>query len=149
LFEGIDPRSPTPLYAQIAAHIRVGVASGEVRPGEALPSVRALAQSLRVNPATVVQAYRELEMDGFVEMRHGAGTFVLEVPTDRKTEERLERARLIARQALQEAARMGIPGSELLEVLRGEVRDEPRRKRDAIDAPSEPTRPATAREGSA
>jgi GntR family transcriptional regulator len=125
MFEGIDPRSPTPLYAQIAAHIRVAVASGEVRSGDALPSVRALAQSLRVNPATVVQAYRELEMDGFVEMRHGAGTFVREVPTDRKTEERLDRARLIARHALQEAARMGIPASELLEVLRGEVREEP------------------------
>ena len=121
MFQGIDPRSPNPLYAQIAAQIRVAVASGEVRPGDALPSVRSLAQRLRVNPATVVQAYRELEMDGFVEMRHGAGTFVREVPTDRKTEERLERARLIARQALQEAARMGIPASELLEVMREEV----------------------------
>lgn len=120
MFEGIDPRSPTPLYAQIAAHIRVAVASGEVKPGDALPSVRSLAQSLRLNPATVVQAYRELEMDGFVEMRHGAGTFVREVPTDRKTEERLERARLIARQALEEAARMGIPAGELMEALREE-----------------------------
>ena len=132
MFEGIDPRSPTPLYAQIAAHIRVAVASGEVRPGDALPSVRALAQRLRVNPATVVQAYRDLEMDGFVDMRHGAGTFVREVPTDRKTEERLERARLIARQALQEAARMGIPAGELLEALRdesGEDRVVPREKK--------------------
>src|SRR5690349_17166555 len=99
MFEGTDPRSPTPLYAQNASHIRVAVASGEVRPGDSLPSVRVLAQRLRVNPATVVQAYRDLEMDGFVEMRHGAGTFVREVPTDRRTEERLERARLIARQA--------------------------------------------------
>jgi GntR family transcriptional regulator len=123
VFEGIDPRSPTPLYAQIAAHIRVAVAAGEVRPGDALPSVRGLAQSLRVNPATVVQAYRDLEMDGFVEMRHGAGTFIREVPTDRKTEERLERARLIARQALQEAARMGIPAAELVDALSDEVGD--------------------------
>ena len=121
MLEGIDPRSPTPLYAQISAHIRVAVAAGEIHPGDALPSVRSLAQSLRVNPATVVQAYRDLEMDGFVEMRHGAGTFVREVPTDRKTEERLERARLIARHALQEAARMGIPANEVLEALRDEV----------------------------
>ena len=137
MFEGIDPRSPNPLYAQIAAHIRVAVASGEVRPGDALPSVRALAQSLRVNPATVVQAYRELEMDGFVEMRHGAGTFVLEVPTDRKTEERYERARLIARHALQEAARMGIPASELVEVLRDEVGDGPASPQSARPAAAE------------
>ena len=121
MFEGIDPRSPTPLYAQIAAHIRVAVASGEVQPGDALPSVRALAQSLRINPATVVQAYRQLETDGFVDLRHGAGTFVREVPTDRKTEERLERARLIARQALQEAARMGIAAHELLGALQEQV----------------------------
>lgn len=121
MFEGIDPRSPIPLYAQIAAHIRVAVASGEVKPGDALPSVRSLAQRLRVNPATVVQAYRDLEMDGFVDMRHGSGTFVREVPTDRKTEERLDRARVIARQALQDAARMGIGASELLDVLRDEA----------------------------
>jgi GntR family transcriptional regulator len=121
LFEGIDPRSPIPLYAQIATRIRVAVASGEVRPGDALPSVRALAQLLRVNPATVVQAYRELEMDGFVERRHGAGTFVCDVPADRKTEERSAGALAIARQALQEAARLGIPAAEVLEALRDEV----------------------------
>jgi GntR family transcriptional regulator len=134
VFEGIDPRSPTPLYAQIADHIRVAVASGEVQPGDALPSVRALAQRLRVNPATVVQAYRDLEMDGFVELRHGAGTFVREVPADRRTEERLDRARLIAQQALQQAARMGIPASELLDALReetGEAKPAPEKKKSA------------------
>jgi DNA-binding transcriptional regulator YhcF (GntR family) len=54
-------------------------------------------------------------------MRHGAGTFVREVPTDRKTEERLERARAIAQQALQEAARMGIASRELLGALQEQV----------------------------
>jgi GntR family transcriptional regulator len=121
VFEGIDPRSPVPLYAQIAARIRVAIAAGEIRPGEALPSVRSLAQRVRINPATVVQAYRDLELDGFVEMRHGAGTFVREVPTDRKTEERAEQARLLARQVLQEAARVGIPARELLDALTDEV----------------------------
>jgi GntR family transcriptional regulator len=121
VFEGIDPRSPVPLYAQIASRIRVGVAAGELRPGEALPSVRSLAQRIRVNPATVVQAYRELELDGFVEMRHGAGTFVREVPTDRKTEERAAQAQILARQVLQDAARVGIPPRELLDALADEI----------------------------
>jgi GntR family transcriptional regulator len=142
VFEGIDPRSPTPLYAQIAAHIRVAVAAGEIHPGDALPSVRSLAQSLRVNPSTVVQAYRDLEMDGFVEMRHGAGTFIREVPTDRKTEERLERARLIARQALQEAARMGIPAAELFEVLRDELGEAASTEPEGADAVSAAERDA-------
>src|SRR5687768_4825095 len=121
MFEGVDPRSPVPLYAQIASRIRVAVAAGELLPGEALPSVRSLAQRIRVNPATVVQAYRELELDGFVEMRHGAGTFVREVPTDRKTEERAEQAQILARQVLQDAMRVGIPARELLEALADEI----------------------------
>ena len=69
MFNHIDPRSPTPIYAQIAARVRIAVASGELTTGDALPSVRALAGTLRVNPATVVQAYRELAHDGVVEMR--------------------------------------------------------------------------------
>lgn len=131
MFEGIDPRSPTPLYAQIAARIRVAVASGEVQAGDALPSVRALAESLRLNPATVVQAYRELEQDGFVEMRRGAGTFVRDVPTDRRTEERLARARSLAQHAIQDGARLGISAAELLEALRDEIGDESPPKRPA------------------
>ena len=83
MFETIDPRSPTPLWGQIAARVRVAVASGDLRPGEALPSVRELAKRLRVNPATVAQADRELAREGFVETRHGAGTFVLEVAQTR------------------------------------------------------------------
>ena len=63
MFKSIDPRSPTPLYAQIADRIRLAVAAGELVKGESLPSVRALATQLRVNPATIVQAYRELERD--------------------------------------------------------------------------------------
>jgi len=61
MFDHIDPRNPTPLYAQIASRLRVAIASGDLEKGEALPSVRALAARLRINPATVVQAYRDLE----------------------------------------------------------------------------------------
>ena len=121
MFDDIDPRSPTPLYEQIAARVRLAVAAGELAPGDALPSVRQLARSLRVNPATVVQAYRELEADGFVEMRHGAGTFIQEVPMLRKEEERSAQATEIARHALQEAARLGISGAELFSALAAEV----------------------------
>ena len=79
MFDQVDPRSAVPLYAQIAARLRVAIAAGELLPGVGLPSVRQLAGQLRINPATVVQAYRDLETEGFVEMRHGAGTFVREV----------------------------------------------------------------------
>lgn len=123
MFEDIDPRSPTPLYEQIASRIRVAVASGEVEQGDSLPSVRQLAAQLRVNPATVVQAYRDLAGEGFVVMRHGAGTFVGEVPAERREAERREQARGLVKDLLDRAARMGIGTEELREALREELGD--------------------------
>lgn len=121
MFHDLDPRSPTPLYAQIAARVRVAVAAGELDEGDALPSVRQLSRTLRVNPATVVQAYRDLETEGFVEMRHGAGTFVRAVPAPVRDEERARRAAEIARRALVDAARLGLPADELFAALRSLV----------------------------
>lgn len=121
MFDGIDPRSPTPLYEQIAARVRVAVAAGELAPGDGLPSVRALARELRVNPATVVQAYRDLASDGFVEMRHGQGTFVQEVPGFLRDEERAAQAARLVRSVLQDAARLGIGIDELARAFTAET----------------------------
>lgn len=121
MFTEIDPRSPTPLYEQIAGRIRVAVASGELGPGDSLPSVRALSRELRVNPATVVQAYRDLAMDGFVEIRHGQGTFVQEVPTFLRDEERAAQAEKLVRKLLEDGARLGLDGEELLRAFKAEI----------------------------
>jgi GntR family transcriptional regulator len=125
MFDSIDPRSPTPLYEQIAARVRLAVAAEEVRPGEPLPSVRQLAASLRVNPATVVQAYRDLETEGFVSMRHGAGTFVKEVPAKLRDDEMEEQARGLVRQLMSAAARLGIAGDALRDAISSELRNRP------------------------
>lgn len=121
MFEQIDPRSATPLYAQIAGRLRVAVASGELRPGEPLPSVRQLASRLRVNPATVVQAYRDLETEGFVEMRQGAGTFVKEVVPERRARERSKQAVDLVRQMIAEAGRYGLTTRDLLQAVEQEL----------------------------
>lgn len=121
MFDSVDPRSPVPLYEQIAARIRVAVAGGELGPGETLPSVRRLATSLRVNPATVVQAYRDLEREGFVEMRHGAGTFARRLPESRRSEEQKRQARALIRELLGKAARFGIGGDDLRDALNLEL----------------------------
>lgn len=121
MFSQIDPRSPVPLYDQIATRIRVAVAAEELRAGDALPSVRQLAKRLRVNPATVVQAYRELEREGFVEMKQGAGTFVRTVEPARRKRARDEQAVRLARRLLEQGARMGIAGEELLAALEREL----------------------------
>lgn len=121
MFHRLDSRSPVPLYEQIATRVRVAVASGELAPGDALPSVRQLAGSARVNPATVVQAYRELEADGFVEMRQGAGTFVRAVEAAEMSQERLNQATRLVRTTLAEAARLGLSAKEIAEALDNEL----------------------------
>ena len=121
MFDQLDPRSPTPLYAQIAGTIRVAVAAGELETGQTLPSVRQLAMRLRVNPATVVQAYRDLEAEGFVEMRQGAGTFIKDVADSRKTTELETRAGQLVCAMLANAARMGIDQSAIRDAFESEM----------------------------
>jgi GntR family transcriptional regulator len=121
MFERIDPRSPTPIYAQIAERIRVAVAAGELSGGDGLPSVRALATRLRVNPATVAQAYRELEQEKLVEMRQGAGTYILDVPADTRARERQAAAKRLVRALMEDAARLGIQRDDVRKALNGEL----------------------------
>jgi len=122
VFRQIDPRSSIPLYVQIADRIRIAVATGEMPSGGALPSVRNLASQLRVNPATVVQAYRELEEVGVVESRQGAGTFVRELAEPKRDAERQRLARRLVRQLLQEAAALGVMREDLEQALRVEMK---------------------------
>ena len=121
MINDIDPRSPIPLYEQIAARIRAAIAAGDYEAGDALPSVRQLSAQLRVNPATVVQAYRDLEREGFVEMRHGSGTFVRELAETRREDERAKQAREIVRRLIAEGARLGITPAEMQHALAEEL----------------------------
>ncbi len=120
MFTDLDPKSAVPLYEQIAARIKAAVATGELHVGDLLPSVRQLAARLRINPATVVQAYRGLEAEGFVELRQGAGTFVRAMGATMRSRERLLQARRLVRAMLADAAQLGLDAGE----LRAAVRDE-------------------------
>lgn len=72
----IDPRNHTPIYEQIVRGVRDAIDAGVYRSGEMLPSLRALALELRVNPNTVQRAYEQLERSGVIESRRGVGMFV-------------------------------------------------------------------------
>jgi GntR family transcriptional regulator len=122
VFRQIDPRSPIPLYAQIADRIRIAVATGELTAGAALPSVRQLASQLRVNPATVVQAYRQLEEVGVVESRQGAGTFVRELAEPKRDAERQREARRLVRRLLKDASALGVTREDIEQALKVEMR---------------------------
>ena len=108
VFNKLDPRSPVPLYAQIADQLRVAIVARDLLPDTPLDSVRALAGRLRINPATVVQAYRQLEVEGYVEMRQGSGTYVREIGSDLRAKAQEAQARELVRGLLEEAGRRGI-----------------------------------------
>ena len=72
----LNPTSGTPLYVQLVERLKHSIAIGAIKAGEQLPSVRKMAETLLINPNTVVRAYRDLESEGLVELRHGSGVFV-------------------------------------------------------------------------
>ena len=123
MFEQLDPKSAVPLYEQIASRLKAAVATGELRPGDALPSVRHLAGTLRINPATAVQAYRALEDQGFVEIRQGAGTYVKTIQAGIRSRERASQARKLVQHLLSGAARLGLSAEDLRDALRHEMGD--------------------------
>lgn len=121
MFSDLDPKSAVPLYEQIAVRLKAAVATGELRPTDALPSVRQLAGRLRINPATVVQAYRSLESDGFVEIRQGAGTYVRAMESEARARERQAQARRLVRQLLADSARLGLSRQELKDAMKHQL----------------------------
>jgi GntR family transcriptional regulator len=74
----IDPKSPVPVFQQIATQLRQRIAAGVYAAKEAIPSLRALAVDIGVNPNTVQRAYEELIREGLLESRRGAGVFVVD-----------------------------------------------------------------------
>jgi GntR family transcriptional regulator/MocR family aminotransferase len=77
-----DPAPDTPLYQQLYAHLRVAILSGELKRGTKLPSARALAVELNVSRNTILNAYRQLTAEGYLESAEGSGTFVAGVLPD-------------------------------------------------------------------
>ena len=71
-----NPALGVPIYLQLMEQVKHAVETGALKPGEQLPGIRPLAEELVINPNTVARAYRELEHEGIVELRHGAGAFI-------------------------------------------------------------------------
>ena len=72
----LDPKGGMPFYRQIIDQIKFGIASGSLKMGEQLPTVRALAVELKINLNTVTKAYKELEIQSILETQQGTGTFI-------------------------------------------------------------------------
>ena len=114
----VNPRDVTPLHAQLERGIRVAIASGHLRPGDQLPTVRQLAVALRLNANTVAKVYSHLERTGALETRRGVGTFVADAgPSKHNEEARESELRAIATRALADASAKGFSAADLRRAL--------------------------------
>ena len=114
----LDPKSGVPFYRQIIDQIRYGVACGDLKVGEQLPTVRALAVQLKVNLNTVSKAYRELEIQSVLETQQGTGTFIGSIQVQIPTGERQNKIANICSEFLSIASSYGFSIKEMINELK-------------------------------
>lgn len=121
-----------PLYEQILDQVRSSIAKGEIGLGEKMPSVRELAQELRMNPNTVMRAYQELERDGLTEKRRGQGTYVTSSPERVKTF-RTQLAGQYIEQFMSQMKSLGLTWEDVEDYVRRQLADQERFDCNSID----------------
>ena len=107
-----------PIYEQIVTQVRQAVLTGELKAGDPLPSMRALASDLRVSVITTKRAYEELEREGIVESMVGRGSFITGRDPGSLRDEGLRQVRAAAENAVDTARRYGIEETVMLEIVR-------------------------------
>lgn len=113
----ISNSSGEPIYEQIITQVKSLIMTGELKPGDALPSMRALAQSLRISVITTKRAYEELERDGFIESYTGKGSFVKQQNVELIKEENLHQIETLLSQAVDKAKLSNLSLDELSDIL--------------------------------
>ena len=119
-----------PIYDQIYSQIKAQIIAGKLSPGEALPSIRALAKDLRISVITTKRAYDELEADGFLFTVAGKGCFVAEKNLGLIREQKLKELEDHLDAAVELAAQCGVSSAQLQEMLRILLREEGTHERD-------------------
>lgn len=114
----ISNSSGKPIYEQITTQIKNKIITGELRPGDALPSMRVLAKELRISVITTKRAYEDLEAAGFIHTVPGKGSFVAAADPELHREATLKKVEELLSQALDVAAAGGVTRSEVLETLK-------------------------------
>jgi len=116
-----NPSSGVPIYLQLMEQVKHAIETGALRPGEQLPSIRPLAEELVVNPNTVAKAYRELEHDGVIELRQGAGAFVSDKAPTKKDADKLRAAQATVAGAIEKLRERGVTDEEIRRLVEAEL----------------------------
>lgn len=115
----LDFHSGLPIYTQIVNQVQSQLANGILKPGDQLPTVRALAGELRINFNTVARAYRILDEARIISTQQGRGTYITEIPPPETTEKlRQESLAELTQRFINEAIRLGFSGREISQMVR-------------------------------
>ena len=114
----LNVHSGVPVYRQLIDQVQGGLASGRLKSGDQLPTIRQVAVDLAINPNTVTRAYREMEIRGLLETQQGTGTFIAEQPiaTDRRARNR--QMQQLASEIIARAGANGFSLTELMDALK-------------------------------
>jgi GntR family transcriptional regulator len=116
-----NPSSGVPIYLQLMEQVKHAIETGALRTGEQLPGIRPLAEELVINPNTVAKAYRELEHEGVIELRHGAGAFVSGKAGAKKDTDRLRAAQGVVAAAVEGLRARGVTDEEIRRLFEAEL----------------------------
>ena len=116
-----NPSSGVPIYLQLMEQVKHAIETGALRAGEQLPGIRPLAEELVVNPNTIAKAYRELEHDGIIELRQGAGAFVADRVVTKKDADRVRAAQATVAAAVDGLRDRGVTDDEIRRLFEAEL----------------------------
>lgn len=124
----LDFHSGLPIYTQIVNQVQSQLANGILKPGDQLPTVRALAEELRINFNTVARAYRILDEARIISTQQGRGTYITEIPPPETTKKlRNESLSELTQRFINEAIRLGFSEREISQMVRDKLKNEPSR----------------------
>src|SRR5690242_8824149 len=125
----LDARSGVPVYRQLIDQVQGALATGALRPGDQLPTVRQVAVDLAVNPNTVLRAYRELEIRGVLDTQQGTGTFIASRPAKQDQAERDRQMDQIVGEFVARAGAAGFSLRELIDNLKERLSESDKRRK--------------------
>jgi GntR family transcriptional regulator len=116
-----NPSLGVPIYLQLMEQIKHAIETGALRAGEQLPGIRPLAEELVINPNTVAKAYRELEHQGVIELRHGAGAFISANARAKKLTDKLRAGQSLVAAAIEQLHARGVNDDEIRRLFEAEL----------------------------
>ena len=116
-----NPSLGVPIYLQLMEQVKHAIETGALRPGDQLPGIRPLAEELVINVNTIAKAYRELEHEGIVELRHGSGAFVSQNAPVARVAEKVRDAQALIAATVSRLRRRGLGEEEIRRLFEAEL----------------------------